>query len=539
MNVIQVINLKSKCCKQKDKFWNDYDQSSTDHSTQISTVDFDGINQKLLTPTVHRICNGLLVEHDNIYYVITCYHFIKDHNELYASIVTLNGIESVSLREVGSIKQYDFSILTFQMDALRNKPKKNNKKINISLSDIQKSINNPERNKIYLEYVNNVDLENDKIFAICTNVINTNFGSNLYPNIPAISIKLAFIKTNIPISDTDCEGLSGCILSNKDNIYGMVSHYDYKTNNLIVISSYCIEIFFNLIIKDKPLKGLYVKTTLCEFDKNKMGKFITSNYGISYETKEGKKIKLNKNDIIYKLDNNKFDNNGKIIIEKLGIYVNIDTYIMLNNNDYIKIEYYKKKGSEYVNVIEIIEKVNLDMYLLFDFEQKKEFINYNGLIITELSENLYSYYEKINVHFIGMIKSLYENCIDVDYYKPVVIIDVNYNGLSDDTIHMYSKIGLPFIKTITSDNMDTTVDPDQNNQDHYLSIITHFNNDKIIDLTHLKKLIRNDVTNASVFKISVEINKSYELLLNKNNVTNNRNTSDDITAMFKNTLSVF
>lgn len=493
MDVLQTITLTSRNQKKESEFWN------------------TSLNSFKINQIVKRQCNGLIVSYDNNVYVITCRHFVKDYIEIYGDIILQIAEKSIKttieLEEYMSLIPYDLSILTIKsltnlMNLINFTESRNEKillikslknmtqKMCFSLKSLKdrKLYLNP--NKIHCEYVGSQTCD---------------FGTNLFPEIPAININIQS-NTN---SHANYEGLSGSILCCKSYIYGIVSYLN--DNNIVVLPAYCLHQFFLMMVKKHPLEGLYIKTKICDFD-DKVGHAVVYNYDISYknaiqnkdqnkdQNKHQKtKISFNNGDLIYKVDDKQFTNEGKLFLNQMDMDVKFDTYVMLNDfmKD-MKIEMYTKNGDEekeYDKKIEYLNKVNLYKYLLFDIEQNYDYIEYNGLIIIEFSESMFSYYHSKKINFVGTIDAYSKNFITTENMKPVVIIHITDYNCNEK----YKEIGLPFVKANES----------KNDNNYYLSVITKCNDIKIKDLNHLKYLLQEnrDVT----LKISLDTRIGYNL----------------------------
>ena len=471
MNVIEFVKLQAICIKEDEKFWT--------------------INESSKHKYVIRECNGIMVSYEDNIYILTCYHFIKNSIEIKTYIK--NTKTEVILIEKNSCIPYDFSVLVIKNNININNISDNNS-FCLNLSELDKKhfiLNNIIND-------NNV-IKDNKIRCEYADIQSCEYGTNMFPYIPSIIVKIA--------NQDDYSGLSGTALCDTDGtVYGIVSYYDQINNNIIVLPSYCLQYMLDNIVYNRKLTGVLLATEICDFtDSNNMsgiGLYITTTYGINYYIKsksdKHRKTKLNKGDLITKIDGKTITNDGKIYSEQLGIDIDINAYFMLVNNNKIAIEYSPKNTEKYIN--DSINKISFENYNIFDINQNKNIIKYNGLIITELSENLYKYYVSNGYVFSGLINWYYNNHIRSDGYKPVVIIDTEDNINNNNN---YKHIGLPFIKTLENK--------------YYLAIISKFDETKIMNLNQLKDVIDKSTNKDNIMKIYIDNRiSSYKLSFNNN-----------------------
>jgi hypothetical protein len=470
MDILQLIKLTAVCRIVHDKFWHNHDDDETHHDISLT-----------------RYCNGLLIKNNDEYFVLTCYHLIDNCIELQGIIKIIDGTEEeINLDIIGFYIEYDFAVLSInKMNKLKDPEYKKilNKQFKFNLDDIP--------NKLYLKFFNESSI--NTIRCNFVDILLKDFGTNLYPKIPSINIMINLSNKK------DIYGLSGSILFEKNNLYGIVSHY--VDGNIIILPSYCMIFFFRNILQKRELCGINLKTLICDMDEG-VGHYIIGTFGINYFNIGEKRKFLNKDDIILKINNNSFTEDGTIYHKNIGICLPFDTYLLLDDRNEFELEILKKKNKkkneeDYNKMTGIISKIELNKYVMFDIKQNLDYINYNGLIIVELSEKLYTYYDKIGVHFVGLIEDYYNNCIISDKKKPVVIIDINYDNMTENIKRMYNNIGfeLPFIRTESAN-------------DYYLSVISKCNGIQIINLDHLRNLLKADYIE---FKIFTNIKKSYKL----------------------------
>lgn len=496
MNVVGTISIKSICKYRNKKFWK---ENLSNEERELHNI-------------ITKESNGIILNINESLYIVTCYNHIRNYNKIYG-IINIDGeLNEMEIEEVGSIKPYDITLLKIKDLEFDNKMKR---QLLTNLIDKRKNmqfdVKDIHGKNIFVQYDNNRQIECHHKISELNYMI-----SSQYPKIPVIGITLGE-----NVDDEIYEKIGGSMLCSTNNdVYGIVSQFNHETNYMSCIPSYCIHLFVELILSNNIISNILLETEVCDIsvsDTNEInntdvvGHYIKNNFDIMYGTMDNKKYKFNKGDILKSINQIKFNSDGSIHFRDMNMDVELETFITLSKSIYVDIEYYHTKNDKITLHSETIKKTHLESILMFSLEQNNDFIKYNGLIITEMSEELYSYFNGLGVHFVGLIECYYKNNnITNDNQRLVVIIDVDYTLNMDDEnmkiYNLYSKIGLPFIKTKSNTS-----------NDYFLSVITKFNDKKVINLECLKKLIEENtqeqgrIYKKNTMKVYVDKKKHYML----------------------------
>jgi hypothetical protein len=129
--------------------------------------------------------------------------------------------------------------------------------------------------------------------------------------------------------------------------------------------------------------------------ENIINYYAIINQKIKFKT-HNKSFQFNKNDIIYSINNNKFNNNGKIYSETLQINIPLDLYFMLCESNYISIEYSSNPELFYDNSTVSINELKYVSVIVPLVEQKNmkipiisnDIFKYKNYEFSILSEHL-------------------------------------------------------------------------------------------------------------------------------------------------------
>lgn len=434
---------------------------------------------------------GTLISYNGEYYVIACYHGIQNNTAIYMFVKldenNDNEIITCKMKELYSIKQYDFSVLEFVgnkdiFEKIKINYKNNPNKLKMKI----KFMKNLKDFKIH--YLTNRD-DNSKIekkIICCVNVGYTisKIRSELYPGIPVIEIKITDI-----LHEISHEGLSGSLLINENKVYGIISYYDIIKNNFVVIPSYCLKLFLTMSLTLDKIKSFCISTKICNFLDNKIGHKIMKGYNVIYKTDQYKDVKFKNYDIIYSVNDKLFNDDGDLYFDRINSYVPLDTYLLLENSKYYKIKYFtcQKNKENYTELEKIIYPVQIENYMKFDFEYHQKIIKHKGLVITEMSEQLLSYYDKLGIKIAGHIDDHYNDCYTATNQKIVVIMNIELDNVSPEIAEIYKLIGLPLI---------------EDNNKHYIPIISKINDEKVNNLEETERKIL--ASNSSSISIRLE-----------------------------------
>jgi len=179
---------------------------------------------------------------------------------------------------------------------------------------------------------------------------------------------------------------------------------------------------------------------------------------------------FNTGDIIYSINNIKFNFNGHLYSEKYRMYFTLNTYILLHDIFELDFYYTPNKKNVYTNDIDnkdkfTILKVKTIQIKLDKFDETKlkipniddVFIRYNSLTFNLLTDKLYKLLQnKTNI----LIQNKYSSEkiiiteLDSILYRVVKISNKNINSLDDVNLMLYKKNVLMSKRTIILKNLE-------------------------------------------------------------------------------------
>lgn len=518
MNIIIPVRILTKYIKNEPQdIWDPFRDISDNLNDLDNRVNLMRLDQHLDDSRNHqdekfKSCIATLISYGNEYYVITCYHGIQNNVDIHLLAKLGDEVISCKMDELYSLKEYDFSVLRFcnkddiskireyegdhQNNSIMNikflKGFPNNFKINYL------SYEGDEGDQEYKEYEGNEHITGKlHIKQIRCEHIGYSISkirSELYPPIPIIDIKI-----NDILDDLSYEGLSGSLVTDhNDKVHGMISHYNIEYRTFCVIPSYCLKLFFVMSLTNDKVKSFCLSTKVCNFIDDRTGHIITKGYNIVYKTVTDRDIKFKNYDLIECINDIPFDDSGNLYFKRIGIYVPLDTYFILENTKYHKFKYHVKKDLDnYVQAEKSIYPVPLEKYIRFDLEYHKKIIKYQGLVITEMSEQLLSYYDNLGIKISGKVEDHYNDCYSAINQKLVVIINIEYNKLPSNIFEIYKLIGLPLIR-------DT-------GGKYLIPIISKVDDIKINNLDEMEKII---FRSESYLSVRLEIAQKKAITLN-------------------------
>ena len=479
MNIICPVKVYAKCLIYKPSKYLDESETYQDIFSQ-------------------RECVGTLIMHLKKYYVLTCFHMIKSRHDNDIQIsVKINDQDTPSHEMIifYSIEPYDFTILAFkdscELDKIIDKITTNKYIFNTDINDISSekfSLYGKSSKKKYPYY---------KFIGYGLHRLK----SEMYPKIPLIEIKTY----NKSKGQEIYKGLTGSLVGHTNKIYGMITYIDKSNNIMHAIPSYCLILFFNMGIKGDEIKTICLSSKICSFGakEEKTGHIVAKGYGITYVTKikdKTKEIMFRKDDIIESIDNINFNENGEIYMKEIGMYVPIDTYMTLTNNEKYQINYYTKRKGDHVQVKDrYFMPVPISKHLRFHLGYYKNVYKYKGLIITEMSEELLDYYNKQGIK-LEYIEDFYTECFTKKQEKLIVVIGVDYNDISSSIGEVYKGIGLPLVPF--SDDKVTK---------YYIALITRMNSYKLNNLSELEQMISKCSTEMIAENKLDDINDKHDM----------------------------
>jgi hypothetical protein len=260
------------------------------------------------------------------------------------------------------------------------------KNLNIKLNNINKYqfielLRNREYTKFKIVKRNTI-LTNEFSQLVVETINYKKYFSEFLPSIPLIQI--------IP---NDMSPSNSCIFLN-DEPYGIQLDEQYVLP---------FSILFPLLINLCTYNGIFICNQLSYdmievneiYKKENINYYAIINEKIKFKT-HNKMFQFNKNDIIYSINNNKFNNNGKIYSETLEINIPLNLYFMLCESNYVTIEYTNNPELIYDNstvsinkfkyisvIIPIIEQQNLKIPII-----SNDIFKYGKLEFSILSEQI-------------------------------------------------------------------------------------------------------------------------------------------------------
>ena len=335
----------------------------------------------LLTESTHRKC--FVINNKNNFFIISSCHYLETSNE--EIFVELN---TGKIKLITKIIIPEIDLIIFPINNLKFEKYIDIENIKFNIDDIHDAylINNSE-----MEIIEKLRLISERYNNLC---------------LPEMLVYLGELKNKKNI-----EGLSGTpIFSDKNNIIGLVSSYDYESKLIMIIPFFFVFRILNEVIKHKQFNGLcYFKLDLknnyisnsIEIDYNSYHKF--NNYKINY---------LYKDDNLISIDDLKINDN-KILCPLLNINIKINDYITIHKTifDTNKFEIFrdsnkKKKKLDIITGnrdIKSCHSLNFNNYLLTDHL-------IDSIPYKEINPGLYRYIidNKINIpsnileHFINI-----------------------------------------------------------------------------------------------------------------------------------------
>ncbi len=225
----------------------------------------------------------------------------------------------------------------------------------------------------------NTILTNEFAQLVVTTIESKKIFSEFLPSIPLIKI--------IP---NDESPINSCVFLN--NI-----PFGIQLNEKYVLP---FTILFPLLINLCLYNGIFMCKELSydiiEVNENtQINYYAIINNKIKFKTHQ-KAFQFNENDIIYSINNNKFNKNGKIFSETLDIIISLELYFMLCESNYILIEYSNNTNLVYDNITiseNILKQINVIVPLIEQHNMKipiisNDIFKYKNYEFSILSEQL-------------------------------------------------------------------------------------------------------------------------------------------------------
>jgi hypothetical protein len=369
---------------------------------------------------------GLIIKIKNKFYVVTVHHCIGYYPiNINCYIEHSSNIIKIPLRYVNSYPELDISLLEPVNDDLLRLIS-DLREISSNLSCIKNCVCNLN---IFTD-TNPHSLDFKKLILKMTvyDVYLSIIKSIIIPKIPIIVLK------------TDCklfEGLSGSTLTNEHNeIIGMI--YCYNNGSFEAIPIGIIMILINKLLNNIQLTTILCNSSICDININKesyTGHALNDIPLLSYtRNKKKTNVIFKKNDVILKINNRSFYKDGTLHCDEINFNISLEAYVLLNSESCVDVLYLKEKNGKYDNpkLINICAKSFNDIYDV-KTNLENEYIRWNGLVFTILSEELILYLIKNNLN-----RSL-TNYKRVENRNYVVLtdIDCNVHGKKFDVYKYY------------------------------------------------------------------------------------------------------
>jgi hypothetical protein len=414
-------------------------------TNDISQISIDQINQGY----------GLLFNFDGYKCIITCSHIVgKANMRIDVSLEDNTGIlRNESCKIVSTFDEYDIAILEFT----NNKNVKKYSYYNydeiydmIKLKDMLEI-----KNTYIIKHLTIGGIINQKIseHIIRVNEIkieSANIKSSLAPKIPMIVVEISV--RDRPI---DLHGLSGTPLLNSNNIpIGIVSN---GIDNMYCIPMSIICKFVNATkgsMKHAVLSSILLATNVVEsmYSSQKViCHQITNTFELSYEGIGKKKFKFKKHDIIYKINDINFEEDGTVYNSDIGYPLELYTYFMCESlqNKRIKLEMFRLNDlGEYKETIQYMHAKSIDSIYNIYMSDTNNYYSWKNYLFTEVSEEL-----------IGELLS--EKMVSASFLENKTLKDDNGKlviMINNKSVNLIEKIGnkkinsLDDIKKILSSN---------------------------------------------------------------------------------------
>lgn len=442
---------------------------------------------------------GTIVEIDRKHYIITCFHGVKNVDE----------INFYSFKREG--KSQNYKVVKKQgpkLEKLINAPE-----LDISLIPLSEQ----ESNKIQTDSFN-PKLPNigETVFMTILNTQRVNQNIKIIRKefsckILKISFEsiISFHRTKIPILHMDTEkiicdypdltGISGSLVINtQKEIVGIISHIQQLGNTLAIIPSCFILRFIKEFQGSGNFRGLCSivgrGVPACITDPKKHGYMMLDTYSINYNysptstSEPSLGDNLRNLDLITKIDEQTITESGELYDECCSIQMPLETFIALNyfSDEMISLQLYRTVNGKNYKRFRIKLKarpVSTTCYLREIFDGR--YLEIAGLIFIELSEDMLDFFEDLGYHLIGSVQKYRQLTPYRNRNRRVVVwIDIIHDKFSEDQLRLLQDKDLPLRNVF--------------NQDYNLPIITKIDtkleNKQITNLDQLQILLTENCT---------------------------------------------
>ena len=418
---------------------------------------------------------GSLIKLKEDYYILTCYHGIKDYELVnFYSFNVSNKIVKFGCKVDQISQEMDLALLKLEV---KDKPIIDYFTMDNILINLSTLTNNSKVSVLSQEYKfvseTDIQIKNNKIDTEILELIFDNQQSLNMPKLPFLVIKLHDYK--------HIDGLSGSPVMLNDKLVGIISNVNDE-DCINIISSVTIQRFLLEFLKCNKISGLcdmIADLKICrweEDEKSNTGFLVTNSYGKKNQDE------LCKNDIIYEVNNQKINNQGELYDAQLDCNVPISTFISLNYmaDDDLEIKVLRQnKKSEYDQKKIVLKLLPVERYKYVPLEFNQQHIECDGLIFIELNEELLQYYRNQNIILEG---SLLEYYCETPYKKKnqlndkiIIFVQINVDNINKQDLLILKRNNLPLV------NLENNI--------YSFPILTKINNQKIKKLDDIRGLL--------------------------------------------------
>jgi hypothetical protein len=465
-------------------FWN-----YVEFKNKNNNVEYD-LNNYNCNVHEYKSGNVYFVNFNNQIYVITCFHIIGINNVkiccVYNSIVS-------KLEVFKTIEEFDIAILKFVDDTLKPDTTIYN------LDDLNFKINTICKNYIINTYETDEDNQSGATFSQIETMFQQISNENIISE-NLIGYKFPMGIFTIP-HEHKLNGLSGSIIS-ADNMPAFMIMSANKVTKIInafplVIIKDIIKSFLQTSISDIPLICINTSNAELEHTPNddenileyNYGQYVTNTFNLKYRGELGKYFTFEIGDVIVDIDGYKFHNLHEIYdtIYGCNLKIRIFASLQLIKNKSINIKFIRNSKL----ISQTINGISLGDCITFNIKKTRKIVYNNGLIFTELSEDLLEYFKAEKKKFLH--KSVKYIIADFKYIV-LIHIDASHKYTSEinklmekNNVMILYKIGNDIIQNLKSlrailekkvENINTTYNFNNfnnfNSEDNICSI--EFNN---------------------------------------------------------------
>lgn len=450
-------------------FWNHISIDYTHDTNLCISKNFNYIE--------NNVGHGLMININEMIFIITCHHIIGDNN-INNIIYFLDANSTLAHQNatlVMQLKELDIAILKPE------NPENIDISLTFSINDLYPMID-PTIKQGYINYIEN---------EVKQNFMKTNIAINSIENVPFVSsiiTDLIFPCYKIKVPDkiiNDLSGLSGSPVMTNNIPLGIIMSCD--NDQTITVLPYCLIaniIKSSLLIGRFTLNSIIMDTQMCSiiFENESdiidtqykvkdqiLGNYIKNSYEITYKKQHSLKLFKFKNyDVILKINKNPFLNNGYIYDPEIKYNIYYKTYFMLSSykTNFVHLEILRNNKIENI----YIKGANIPQNLTLNLGKTQSWINYHGLIFTELTDTLLQYFKINNVK-----------------------MNDNYQKINNDKINKYIAlvhIDMKFIKNHYNKGVSELKKMSFPYPNKSLLIINKIGNEIISDILSLCKILR-------------------------------------------------